>query len=357
MTNLYHRPAVLSIIFLLTAISFPRQANATSDNYIGSERCAECHETQYSHFKVSGHPYKLMKAEIARHRPIPLPQGYKWDDISYVIGGAHKKIRFVDNNGYIITAAKDGSELKTQYNLETGLWAFYHKGEKKPYNCGRCHTTGFKNAGNQDGLEGIKGQWAAPGIQCEACHGPGEKHAKTANKAFIKIDRSAAACGQCHSRGKLDSIPAKKGFIRHHEQYNELLASPHKSLTCVTCHDPHKRAQFSIKAQCSSCHIQQQLAYASSKMHAVGITCIDCHMPKAVKSATSKNHREGDIRSHLFTISPTETNMFYNETVKGKTKSVSKHFLTLDFACLSCHKNKTAQWAFQNLKNIHSIGK
>ena len=53
----------------------------------------------------------------------------------------------------------------------------------KPYDCGACHTTGWVAdtdadtdgtlADNQDGLPGIHGTWAAPGIHCEACHGPG----------------------------------------------------------------------------------------------------------------------------------------------------------------------------------------
>jgi len=48
-----------------------------------------------------------------------------------VIGGANKKARFIDLEGYIITSAKDGSEAKTQYNINDGSWSFYHKGEKK----------------------------------------------------------------------------------------------------------------------------------------------------------------------------------------------------------------------------------
>ena len=51
---------------------------------------------------------------------------------------ANKKARFIGLDGYIITAAKDGSELKTQDNMQDGSWSFYHKGETKPYKCGPC---------------------------------------------------------------------------------------------------------------------------------------------------------------------------------------------------------------------------
>ena len=86
---------------------------------------------QHNDFRVSGHPYKIQKVDTAKFWPLPLPKGYTWDDISYVIGGATKKARYMDKRGYIITAAKDGSDLKTQYNLADGSWSYYEKGKRK----------------------------------------------------------------------------------------------------------------------------------------------------------------------------------------------------------------------------------
>lgn len=193
-------------IYLLIAIQ-PAQA---ASEYIGDEACAPCHAEQYNQYRTSGHPYKLTRAVDARKRPIPLPKDYVWNDISYVIVGFHRKIRYIDKQGYIITAAKDGTNLKTQYNLRTGAWTYYHKGERKPYSCGKCHTTGFRKAGHQDGLPGIKGTWSFPGIQCEACHSLGSAHAKSGDKGKIKIDRSARMCGNCHVRGDVKKSPPRK---------------------------------------------------------------------------------------------------------------------------------------------------
>jgi len=343
--------SVATILLLFAGMLF-------SAEYVGSDACYKCHAQQYNNHKTSGHPYKLQKAKDAMKWPHPLPVGYEWDDISYVIGGVNKKTRYINKTGYIITAAKDGSDLKTQYNLETGTWSYYHKGEKKPYDCGRCHTTGYSKEGHQDGLEGLIGTWAAPGIQCEACHGPASDHVKTGNKKKIVIDRSNESCGQCHVRGAKDKIPASKGFIRHHEQLNEILASPHKNVTCITCHNPHKRAAFSIKNTCEDCHSSQARAFSNSTMQQVGLECIDCHMPKAAKSAVAKAQFEGDIRSHIFRIStnPTET-MFYQEKVNGKNTTYAKGVLTLGFACLNCHKNKDLKWAAAKAQGIHSYGK
>lgn len=329
-----------------------------ADKYVGSEICSRCHMDQYNDFRSSGHPFKLTRAEDARKRPIPLPKGYRWNDISYVIGGFHKKIRFVGKKGYIITAGKDGSDLKTQFNLETGKWAYYHKGEKKPYTCGRCHTTGYTKSGNQDGLPGIKGSWAFPGVQCEACHGPGKSHARSGDKTKIKIDRSSASCGKCHSRGATNTIPAKKGYIRHHEQINEMLAAGHAKLDCVSCHSPHKTARFSIRTNCKTCHATQVKEYLGSTMQRVGVTCVDCHMPKATKSATARNKFEGDIRTHIFRINTgRDANMFFEEEVKGKTRTFARGFVTVDFACLNCHGNQNKGWAATNARRVHRRGK
>jgi len=313
---------------------------------------------QYNDFRSSGHPYKLTRASDARHRPIPLPEGYRWADISYVIGGFHKKIRFVNKEGYIITAAKDGSELKTQFNLASGEWVFYHKGEKKPYSCGKCHTTGYVKAGNQDGLPGIKGSWAFPGVQCEACHGPGKAHARTGDKTKIKINRSSASCGVCHSRGDTTVIPAKKGFIRHHEQFNEMLAAGHARLNCVSCHSPHKPARFGVRTDCSTCHAVQAKEYKNSTMNKAGVTCVDCHMPRATKSAVAVNKNEGDVRTHIFRINTQrDAEMFYKKEVKGKVKTFSRGFIGSSFACLNCHKDKSKSWAAGFAKRTHTLGK
>jgi len=351
------RTIVFSLLGTFLLLAAPT-ARAAGSGYAGSSKCFVCHPTQYNLFRASGHPFKLQPAEQARNRQLPLPPGYTWDDISYVIGGAYKKSRYIDRNGYIITAAKDGGELKTQYNIETGTWSFYHKGEKKPYDCGRCHTTGYSKEGHQDGLEGLIGTWAEPGIQCEACHGPGAKHVKTKARSDIMVDRSAALCGRCHIRGSRETIPAKGGFIRHHEQYNELLAGAHAALDCVTCHDPHRKAAFSIRAACESCHAEQAAAYRGSPMESMGVGCVDCHMPRASKSAVKRGPHEGDIRTHLFRIDTrADGEMFYTKIEKGKKHDYARGAVTLDFACLGCHRTKNMAWAAAAARGIHGPGK
>lgn len=72
----------------------------------------------------------MSRIENSRNGATPLPKGYTWDDVSYVIGDKYIKSWFIDKNGFIITAAKNGSELKTQFDTEDGSWSFYLKGDK-----------------------------------------------------------------------------------------------------------------------------------------------------------------------------------------------------------------------------------
>ena len=87
--------------------------------YVGSKTCYDCHPGKYNDFMVSGHPWQLRTAEVARNSPLPLPAGYDWEIVSYTIGGYKWKVRFMDNKGYIITTA-GGEPGNNQYNLMTG---------------------------------------------------------------------------------------------------------------------------------------------------------------------------------------------------------------------------------------------
>jgi hypothetical protein len=259
--------------------------------YAGAESCQECHPETYDSFLLTGHPYKLNKVVDGQPPEYPFsevpnpPEGYTWDDITYVIGGYGWKARFIDKEGYIITGADENAT--TQYNLynedlEMGEnWVGYHAGEEnKVYNCGRCHTTGYQPEGNQDGLPGLVGTWTEPGVQCEECHGPGSQHNDNPYLVDMKVDRDSELCGQCHIRGEVESINASGGFIRHHEQYEELFESKKRLMRCVDCHDPHQPVKYArglgIRTACTNCHFENaRFQKITDREHA---DCVDCHM-------------------------------------------------------------------------------
>lgn len=330
--------------------------------YVGSAKCGECHEAQYDKFLLSGHPYKLNKVVNGEKPTYPYddktgglpdpPLGLTWNDVSYVIGGFGWKARWVGNDGYIVTGEAGD---KVQYNFANPIvgneagWVAYHAGEKKPYTCGECHTTGWipcavgdDTCEHQDGLEGMAGSFNDTGVQCEECHGPGSQHAEWPYLVEAKVDGSPELCGQCHIRSAVEQVDASGGFIKHHEQYEELFAGKKHSMRCVDCHDPHASAKYDhpdinpnkgIRVACQTCHINYDNNQKSTIMQNT-MECIDCHMPRIVKSAVGDASKwTGDIRTHFFAINPDETQSQFTEDGKFANPWVS-----LDYACRSCHR-------------------
>ncbi|MBI3924831.1 MAG: hypothetical protein HY319_04760 [Armatimonadetes bacterium] len=277
--------------------------------FVSAEACQNCHGAIYADFRQTGHPYKLNKVVNGQMPTYPYssiagaleritgavnslgaPQSYA--DVSYVIGGFGWKARWMDRNGFIVTGTG------VQYNLDDGSMSAYNAAQvDKKYDCGECHTTGWRpfdaalNPNRQDNLPGMEGTFHSTGVQCEACHGLGGIHVATMNKADIvrkatprtKAELEAAdqaygraiACSECHTRdgernhangyvspanaagfaGVGGRIMAAGGLIQHHEQFDELLAiDPDNTaagstrmasfqtakFTCTACHDQHK---------------------------------------------------------------------------------------------------------------------
>jgi hypothetical protein len=329
-------------------------------DYIGSAACGECHEQTYDVFMQSGHPYKLNAVVDGQPPTYPftevteLPEGYTWDDISYVIGGYNWKYRFVDKEGFIVTGLPgtrgDGNtDYVSQFNFANPVVGNdfgavgYHPGEERKYDCGVCHTTGYDIDTPTEGMPGIVGSWAEPGVHCEECHGPGSLHAENPRGVALDIERDSALCGECHLRGGSEAVNASGGFIKHHEQYEELFQSKHITINCVVCHDPHAGVIALRKANaedpavavtrttCENCH-HEEAASQNSEVHPAVAECISCHMPRVTKSAVGNlDMFTGDIRTHLMGINPTQIEQF---TADGGT-ALSE--LGLNFACRSCH--------------------
>ena len=148
--------------------------------------------------------------------------------------------------------------------------------------------------------------------------------------------------------------PAQGGFIRHHEQINELKAGVHKDLTCLDCHNPHQRAILVEKNNCIECHEDIGESYAKTLHGRTDIECIECHMPNAGKSAIAVASYTGDVRTHIFKINTdADADMFRTVEEKGKKSTFAKGFVTVDFTCLSCHQSRDRKWASKQAKKVH----
>jgi hypothetical protein len=75
-------------------------------------------------------------------------------------------------------------------------------------------------------------------------------------------------------------------------------------------------------------------------------------MPKATLSGQSLGLYQGDVRTHLFRINTDPDAPMFSED-----GSQANGYVTLDFACLSCHLQRDIEWAAANAPGIHSAGK
>ena len=350
--------------------------------YLGSEACRACHPGIDEDQSIHGHAHKLTPvfgqapefpaAGLRAGVPDP-PDGFDWSEIAWMIGGYTRKARFIDQDGFVLTTGVEG--VDTQWNLlfpangtEPGFVP-YEAGAESPkpyaYSCFVCHTTGPMPQDEdepqfQENRPGFIGTWQEPGVQCESCHGPGSRHVANPSARDLFVDNSAQFCGECHNR-PFDSdgsvILASGGYIKHHEQYPELLASGgHATFDCVTCHKPHVSTNYdrdnAIRNECTACHTNATMALHEGLTFERGdytevLGCESCHMPFATRSATSASAatvgdvgRLGDTRTHIFRISTENadfTSMFNADMSAVAKDGEGNAAVTVDFVCIRCH--------------------
>ena len=350
---------ILETLLMFAVVMHPAFADT---DYVGLEVCAGCHRGIYENFVRTGHA-QFMHRVYGSAPAYPFsslcgpPEGYAWTDISYVLGGFGWKARFLDREGYLITGER------AQYNLATRRWVAFHpeflSGTKR-YDCAGCHTTGWRESAeiHQDGLEGIPGTWALPGVQCEACHGAGRAHAAGGRKRVVR-DSSAELCGRCHYVNGHPRLEANGGLMQS-DQYDQLIHSPHQTLTCVTCHDPHKSVRYRLggvkTSPCMTCHPHQTVRVTEMTEQ----SCESCHMPLMSKSASASGPSGlGDMHSHTFRLSAHPNARMFSKDGKFVLLDPSGYaVLKVEFACVGCHNGDTAparnaEWMYENAGRIH----
>ena len=118
------------------------------------------------------------------------------------------------------------------------------------------------------------------GYACEACHGPGAKHAETVDPAFIRQPAKLSAaqadqvCLACHA----NQSPRAGRVISGHAR---------NTVSCVSCHRVHAETSrpehaAGVNKLCSGCHTSQRAAFNRPHAHRVNqnaMSCADCHDP------------------------------------------------------------------------------
>lgn len=205
------------------------------------------------------------------------------------------------------------------------------------YDCMFCHNAYPKIPPRHD-QAGASPEFppAMPeGIDCQRCHGPGQRHIAAAsrpgstaaeirativNPKRLPADRALEVCLQCHlettsanlphairrvDRGPFSYVPGQplgdfriafdrpggnaERFEIAHEGYrmreSQCFRKSEGKLTCTTCHDPHNiaRGEAAIaryNSICRNCHAAAFMQAVTSGAHTAAANCVSCHMPR-----------------------------------------------------------------------------
>jgi len=171
---------------------------------------------------------------------------------------------------------------------------------EEPRQCFGCHTTGAVQ-----GLE-LKLDQLSPGVGCEACHGPGEKHlvamkAKNFDEPQIfnpgglgGHELSQSFCGTCHTSFEQAMLqPGQSGInnirFQPYRMFNSRGHNTNDSrISCLGCHNPHEKLQKDTAyydQKCLACHLTTAKDTKTERRSAAPCPvstnkCSTCHMPK-----------------------------------------------------------------------------
>jgi tetratricopeptide (TPR) repeat protein len=296
--------------------------------YTGAAACAECHREQYQKQSGSRHARALrpiLESPLPRRlaeRPLqerngvsfeykPSPKGLEVTArhageaatavLEWAFGAGAQGITPVGRAGNIYFEHRISYYSQPQRPART----LGHPASPSPsataalgmvqaprdlYHCFNCHATGVQKGPDLSDLR--------PGVGCERCHGPGRAHITSPHeKTILNPGRFPAPavvqiCAECHRQaepGKASAEPEREDPLTVRFQPIGLMASrcfqQSKTLSCLTCHDPHQDAHHDDDAfytsRCLGCHATTPAQTASACRRAARENCLPCHMRRS----------------------------------------------------------------------------
>jgi len=404
-------------------------ANAATPAYVGGRTCVPCHEVAADLFEGSHHDRAMQVASAATVLG-------NFDDAELTYDGVISTFSKKDGAWFVRTDGPDGQlhdyrvaytlgvDPLQQYLIEfpggrlqvlgiawdtrakgAGGQRWFHlypeekvdsrdvlhwTGSAQNWNfmCSECHSTDVKKNYRTDN-DSFETKWAEVSVSCEACHGPGSRHAEWARLAkegkapedpsrglivdlaarggswvfegnapiahlsAARDPRSQIVCGRCHTRRAeiSDDYRQDQPFGQTHIvslldeglyqadgqildevfEYGSFLQSRmhERGVICTDCHEPHSgQLRAAGNAVCATCHRTQHFDTPEHHHHDAATKaagCVQCHMPVRNYMVVHERH------DHSFRIPRPDL------SVKIGTPNTCTD--------AGCHTDRNAQWA------------
>jgi Cytochrome c554 and c-prime len=168
--------------------------------------------------------------------------------------------------------------------------------------CFGCHSTGAVSESK------LQLDRLSPGVTCEGCHGPGEKHValmksltgkpKPADKQMFNpghfdTEGQTQFCGSCHRTWTHVQLMGVQGVGNVRFQPYRIFKSKcydfdDKRISCTACHNPHEALREETTyydAKCTACHqskndLSTSIKHGSACKAGKQQNCASCHMPE-----------------------------------------------------------------------------
>ncbi|HXJ94880.1 MAG TPA: multiheme c-type cytochrome [Terriglobia bacterium] len=174
--------------------------------------------------------------------------------------------------------------------------------------CFGCHATNATQ-GRELTLDTM-----TPGVQCERCHGPSDKHLAGLRQAnpemgamkhlgALSTDEVSTFCGQCHRTWEEIALSGKLDITDIRFQPYRLVGSKcydpdDARISCLACHDVHHAVDTKTTdydSKCQACHAGGKPKARTCKVSTSH--CASCHMPKI--ELPGAHHRFTDHRIRI----------------------------------------------------------
>lgn len=360
------------------------------NQYAGAAACIVCHKNIYESFAQTSHSFTSMPASeksikgsfkpgknIFPFHPGLYVEMEKRDsglfEVAYSKGTERiaKRFDIVTGSGakgqtYLTWYKNELFQLPISYLTSANQWANSpgFPPQRIVFNrpitsrCMECHST-YASVISPPGKEPEEydHNQILYGVECERCHGPGEKHVQyetrypkdpiaryIVNPARLSRQQNLDLCALCHG-GRLQKTKPSFEFIAgdrldqffvkdtlapnsnsidvHGNQYGLLQESKcfrlSTTMTCNTCHNTHENERGNVtlfSQRCMTCHNKEHNTFCKinpSLVSSISSNCIDCHMPKQPSMSVALL-LPGDmlptaalIHTHLIKVYPEES--------------------------------------------------